>query len=299
MPLWILCFGEIPFHFLLLPRFREPMADNTLELYLDLLKGCLTRSIWQDNQRILEANSPRPAWKQIVARPMLNFLQARNLFIVKRLPYPKERMFDGRAAPEHAETMIGWARLNNIQECALAAIREKVPGDFVETGVWRGGASIFMKGVLRAMGDTERNLWVADSFEGLPAPDAKYPADVKSRLHLMPYLAVSVEQVRANFERYGLLDDRVKFLKGWFKDTLPVAPIQKISVLRLDGDLYESTMDSLTNLYAKVSPGGFIIVDDYGAIEGCRRAIHDFRESNNISEPLLKADWSCVYWRKQ
>jgi O-methyltransferase len=275
------------------------VANMTLELYLDLLKGCLTRSIWQDNQRVLEPTAPRPFWKQILARPLLELLQGRDLFLVKRLPYPKDKMFDGRAAPEHAETMIGWARLNNIQECAIQALKENIPGDFVETGVWRGGASIFMKGVLRAMNDTERNLWVADSFEGLPAPDAKYPADAKSRLHLMPYLAVSLEQVRANFERYGLLDDRVKFLKGWFKDTLPTAPIGKISVLRLDGDLYESTMDSLANLYDKVSSGGFIIVDDYGAIDGCRRAIHDFRTEKNITEPLQKADWSCVYWRKR
>jgi O-methyltransferase len=156
-----------------------------------------------------------------------------------------------------------------------------------------------MRGVLKAYGDTERTVWVADSFEGLPQPDPeRYPADAGDRLWTWPQLAVSVDQVKGNFERYGLLDDRVRFLVGWFKDTLPAAPIERLAVLRLDGDLYESTMDGLRALYHKVSPGGFVIVDDYGAMPGCREAVEDFRTEAGITEPIEQIDWTGVFWRR-
>src|SRR5262249_7246717 len=156
-------------------------------------------------------------------------------------------------------------------------ITHEVPGDFIETGIWRGGACIMLRAVLAAYDVTDRIVWCADSFEGLPPPDAeKYPADAGDRHHTFAPLAVSLEEVKSNFERYGLLDERVKFLKGWFKDTLPSAPIGKLALLRLDGDMYESTMDALVALYDKVVPGGAVIVDDYGAVEGCRRAVSDF-----------------------
>jgi O-methyltransferase len=113
-----------------------------------------------------------------------------------------------------------------------------------------------------------------------------------------PILAVSIDEVRALFSRYGLLDDRVRFLKGWFRDTLPSAPVDTIALLRLDGDLYESTMDALTALYDKVVDGGFVLVDDYGDFPPCRKAVDEFRQQRGIAEPLLTVDWSGAYWRK-
>ena len=152
---------------------------------------------------------------------------------------------------------------------------------------WRGGATIFMRAVLKAYGVTDRYVWVADSFEGLPPPETgKYPHDAGDRLHEARELAVSLEEVKANFERYGLLDDQVRFLKGWFRDTLPAAPIERLAVLRLDGDMYESTMDTLVNLYPKLSEGGYAIVDDYGAIPACRQAVNDYRSANAITEKI-------------
>ncbi|MCX6702924.1 MAG: macrocin O-methyltransferase, partial [Candidatus Wolfebacteria bacterium] len=93
------------------------------------------------------------------------------------------------------------------------------------------------------------------------------------------------------------LDDRVVFLRGWFKDTLPNAPIKKLAVLRLDGDMYGSTMDALENLYHKLSPGGYCIIDDY-SLKNCGRAVDNFREKNKISSPLVWIDYDGVYWRK-
>jgi O-methyltransferase len=135
----------------------------------------------------------------------------------------------------------------------------------------------------------------------MPVPDPKkYPADGRDPLYLYnDCLAVPVEAVKRNFVKYGLLDERVRFLKGWFKDSLPNAPIDRISLLRLDGDLYESTMDILHSLYHKVSPGGYVIVDDYGALDSCRAAIHDFRTQRGIAEPVVSIDWTGAYWRKQ
>jgi O-methyltransferase len=201
--------------------------------------------------------------------------------------------------PSVAHTMIGEKRLANVRELAENVLGTGIQGDFIETGVWRGGACILMRGVLDAWGDTERNVWLADSFEGLPPPDAdKYPADIGDKFYTYPELSVSLEQVKTNFEKYGLLDERVKFLKGWFKDTLHMAPIEKLAILRLDGDMYESTMDALVALYDKVSDGGYIIVDDYHVVEGCKKAIHDFLSSRNLASQLIEIDGVGVYWKK-
>jgi hypothetical protein len=185
-------------------------------------------------------------------------------------------------------------------------IEKRVPGDLIETGVWRGGATIFMRGVLRAYGVDDRNVWVADSFEGLPEPDAEqFP--LEARFHnqavvqkIYQNFAVDLDTVRANFAAYGMLDATVRFLKGWFKDTLPGAPIERLAVMRLDGDYYESTHDALTHLYDKLSPGGYVIIDDYGedAWTYCRRAVDEFRAARGIADPLVRVDDKCCYWRR-
>jgi hypothetical protein len=196
--------------------------------------------------------------------------------------------------------MIGSKRLANIQRCVEDVLRESVPGDFIEAGVWRGGAVIFMRGLLKAHGVDDRCVWAADSFQGLPPPDAeRYPADKGDRLHKFGDIAaISQESVRANFQRYGLLDDQVRFLPGWFKDTLPGVRDNQWAMIRLDGDLYESTMDGLTNLYPSLSVGGYVIVDDYWTSPGCRKAVEDYRSASSIDEPLRKIDRSGVYWQR-
>jgi O-methyltransferase/8-demethyl-8-(2,3-dimethoxy-alpha-L-rhamnosyl)tetracenomycin-C 4'-O-methyltransferase len=200
--------------------------------------------------------------------------------------------------PSEAVTMIGRARMANLRFLCEKVIKQNIPGDFIETGVWRGGACIYMRAICRAYLQNDRKIWVADSFEGLPKPDAeKYPADKGDPHWTLKELAVSIETVKQNFEKFGLLDDQVHFLKGWFKDTLPVAPIKRLAILRLDGDLYESTMDALNALYDKVSENGFVIVDDY-LLETCKKAIIDFRYERKIEAPLIEVDGAAVYWQK-
>ena len=248
--------------------------DVPERLYLDLLKGCLTRLLFPDccvNTQLAPTGQFDP--------------EARRL---------------GQDWPYEAETMIGMQRLDNVEECVRDVLRRNIPGDLVETGVWRGGASILMRAVLKAYGDTSRCVWLVDSFEGLPRANSRlWPADREDRLaDFNDYLGVSLERVQANFQRYGLLDAQVRFLKGWFRDTLPSAPIGPIAVLRLDGDMYESTMDAFNNLYDKVQVGGYIIVDDYGALANCRAAVHDFRNSRGIVDPIQTADWTGAFWQR-
>lgn len=206
---------------------------------------------------------------------------------------------EGNYWPARAHTMIGRKRLRNLRKAIEAAVRDKIPGDILEAGVWRGGACIFARGVLKALGDQTRKVFVADSFQGLPKPDDRYPADEGDQHWQIDYLHSSRDQVMKNFEAYDLLDDQVVFLEGFFEDTLPRAPIESLAVLRLDGDMYSSTIQVLDSLYAKVSPGGFVIVDDYNCLPNCKAAVDDFRTAHGLHQRLHSIDWSGVYWRVQ
>ncbi len=211
---------------------------------------------------------------------------------------PRAREY-GLDWPATAHSMIGLKRMENLRSLATRVIEENIPGDFIETGVWRGGACIMMNAVLETFEASDRLVWVADSFEGLPKPSSdKYPADRGDLHHTHAELAISIEEVKANFAAYGLLNERVRFLKGWFKDTLPNAPIEKLAILRLDGDMYESTMDALVSLYDRLSIGGYVIVDDYGAVPSCQKAVSDFRAQRAIDEPICDIDWTGIFWRK-
>lgn len=203
---------------------------------------------------------------------------------------------DGRINPESADTMIGIPRLTNIQHCIEQVIKNNVEGDLIETGVWRGGACIFMAACLKEHGDN-RKVYVADSFEGLPKPDKKFPADKKDKHHKIEFLKVDLETVKDNFKKYGLLDSNIHFIKGFFSESFKEVPFKKLSILRLDGDMYSSTWDVLTSLYAKLSDGGFCIIDDYH-LPACKKAVNDFRKQNNIEDEIVRIDWTGVYWVK-
>jgi len=227
-----------------------------------------------------------------------DFLKLFKLQLVRNVNVTSESRIEGGVWSNYADTMIGLKRLDNIQLCVETIIKEKIEGDLIETGVWRGGACVFMRAILAAYGIKDRKVFVADSFEGLPEPDENaYPTDRGDKHHINKYLAVSKEDVENNFKKYGLLDDQVWFLKGWFKDTLPGAPIQTLSLLRLDGDMYESTIEALDILYPKLSKGGFCIVDDY-ALPGCKKAVDDYREKHKIDAKMEKIDWTGLFWRK-
>ncbi len=279
----------------------EVLPENA-DLYLDLMKKCLTRIIFPEGYRPIR-NRPLGRLHPVgwALYPLVRPLLARfDVHLCRRVSFDLEARMQGRDWPEEADTMVGLKRLDNLQYCVTEAIRNDVPGDLIETGVWRGGASIFMRAVLKAYGDTARTVWLADSFQGLPKPDGRYQQDAGDRHWVSnQMLGVSLEQVKANFARYGLLDEHVRFLAGWFKDTLPTAPIERLAVLRLDADMYSSTTDVLQALYDKVSPGGHVIIDDYGSTPACRQAVDDFRAQRAIAEPLCEIDAAGVFWQKR
>jgi len=283
-------------------------------LYLDVIKRCLMDSIYWDDPMAaytLFPSANSPAWQRYGFGMLQLLVKPFKVRLVKPYSTPiqdysrwskeeiRRRAESGRCWPLRAHTMIGWKRLENIEYCVNTVLQEHVPGDLIETGVWRGGACIFMRAILKANNDTSRTIWVADSFAGLPSPnESAYPADARDKHHTFKdFLAVPRSEVEANFRRYDLLDDQVRFLEGWFKDTLPTAPIRRLAVLRLDGDMYESTIQALEALYDKVSLGGFVIVDDY-FLPGCRKAVEDFRARRGIHDAIVDIDGRGTYWRK-
>ncbi len=272
-------------------------AANPKELYLDLLKKCLTRYVFGETFHKL---SPRKgSLKSMLYAPARKLLALGQLELVRHVPTDLEKRAEGVDWPLGAETMIGLRRLDNLQDCIRDVLQRGVPGDLIEAGVWRGGATIFMRAALKAYGDCGRIVWVADSFRGLPKPDPhRYPADAGDSHWRYPLLAVPLEEVKANFARYDLLDDRVRFLVGLFHETLLSAPIERLSILRIDADMYGSTMDALRYLYPKLSVGGYVIIDDYGAIPVCRAAVEDFRSERRITEKLEHIDWTGVFWNR-
>lgn len=259
-------------------RTREPRRESAaIRLYLDLLRASLTNTLFVDEPDVED---------EIQTRYVQDFIR---------------HYIEGVAI-----SMCPLARFENLERCMVDVLTHGIPGDLIETGVWRGGTTIFMRAVLKAYEVSDRLVWVADSFEGLPEPDAeRFPLEAKAHIgkvmnKLYKHFAVSLDDVQRNFLAYGLLDEQVRFLKGWFKDTLPTAPINALSILRLDGDYYESTLDGLTNLYDKLSVGGYAIIDDYGEDSWtyCRRAVDEFRRERGIDDPLRSVDSNCYYWKR-
>lgn len=273
------------------------MKGGTPEnLYLDLLKKCITDSL--ADKEYFPAPLPRDFLRHRISRLVVRHLRKKNIRVMREQVIDHAARAEGADWPVRAQTMIGLKRLDHLQQCVETVLKENVPGDLIETGVWRGGTVIFMKAVLKAYGAEDRTVWVADSFEGLPRPNPeKYPMDEGDTFHVHDYLRIPLEEVQENFRRYGLLDEKVRFLKGWFRDTLPEAPVERLAVLRLDGDMYESTTDALTSLYPKLSPGGFVIIDDY-FLRPCRQAVADYREAHGITEEIQWIDRMGAFWRR-
>jgi len=304
-----------------------PAEADAKALYLDLIKRALANILYEDV----------PSWI---------FDRASNK-IVAAERFHLEHRITGEDSPTTAHTMIGMKRLDNIQFCLEEVLKNKVPGDVIETGVLAGGATIFMRAILKAHKDKRRRVFVCDSFMAQPTvpapklaqwllkaaasvpdkawqrqlfnilqtvnpvkslPHAQNPGDdlVEYAMQILqngdkmaiPKRDTSLEGVRANFARYGLLDEQVVFVKGYFSETLPDLDSNALSLIRLDGDLYESTMDSLENLYPKLSHGGYCIIDDFSTLTDCRKAVENYRAKHGITDALQTIDYQAVFWQK-
>lgn len=200
--------------------------------------------------------------------------------------------------PLQGLTMTSQRRLADLQACVRTLIEDGVAGDLIEAGSWRGGSSILMRATLDSLGDRDRTVWVADSFQGFQRePEDEGEGELGAFLKAYDFLAVSEEEVRASFARLGL-EQGVRFVAGFFEETLPGLTGGRWALLRLDGDTREATAVALESLYDGIAPGGYVIVDDYGVAEECRAAVDDFRRARGIDEPLEVVDWTCVRWRR-
>ena len=270
--------------------------------YLDLLARALVNLIYPEHElRVdhLEREGARPT--AIAQRRLMRDIryahaeQFTELIEAKRDGLP----WRGRPSPD-AHTMIGLRRLENLERCAVRVFADEVPGDFLEAGVCRGGASVFLRALQVAYDEEARVTWVADSFAGLPEPS--HPVDVAAGLDFseprQPWLAASLPAVRETFATYDLLSDGVRFLPGWFAESLPDAAVERLALLRIDADLHSSTSEALTALYDRVSPGGYVVVDDYNSVEACRVAVDGFLAARGIRAEIRPIDRNAVFWRK-
>jgi hypothetical protein len=293
--------------------FREKPMSTQRSAYLSLLKQCLSGQIYDPGQGpemvtraqaaalLREANTLFAPWLAPSGDTVESFLGATTASaqasFAEQLSLSLNRMHRDRTA----DTMADRASIDHLHTCVEHVLRHDVPGDLIETGIWKGGLTVLMRGILQAHDSTDRVVWAADSFQGLPRPDAGQNLKDAIWFHLfspLDGLSISYEYVRAVFRKYRLLDDQVRFLRGWFADTLPAVPIGQLAVMRLDGDWYESTRLALEVLYPKLSPGGFVIIDDYGLPFGCRQAVDEYRAACGIVEPVQWVNHQVVCWQK-
>jgi len=202
-------------------------------------------------------------------------------------------------------TMTSVERLYALHQAMSTISRHRIPGDIVECGVWRGGSLMMAAYGLKAAGDTTRRLVACDTFEGHPRPDAELDRDVWGRdmaaVHdemaaaKQPWARVDLEEVRANLESTGYPSENIVLVKGMVEETLPSDAIKDIAVLRLDTDWYASTKHILETLYSRLSYGGVLIVDDYGHMDGARRATDEFVASCPDVLHLIHVDYAGVF----
>jgi O-methyltransferase/8-demethyl-8-(2,3-dimethoxy-alpha-L-rhamnosyl)tetracenomycin-C 4'-O-methyltransferase len=190
-------------------------------------------------------------------------------------------------------TLLSKSQLDLIEHALVTVERNKVPGDLIEAGIWRGGAVIFMRAMLDAYAVRKRRVFAADSFAGIPL-NTRATGDPVDKW--TDRWAASLEDVKGNIRRFGLLDQRIEFIIGFFEDTLGSLANERFAIARLDSDSYDSVETSLEHLYPRLSKGGFLIIDDWH-LAGCRQAVEDYRARNGIFDPVEVVDGN-GYWVK-
>jgi hypothetical protein len=209
-------------------------------------------------------------------------------------------------------TMVPTESLIDLARLVRAVLARDIPGDFVECGVWRGGASFLMADLLRQAGVRGRKAWLFDSFEGLPPPDAIDGSAALAYAHdpngpKFDNCRATLEEVQGYAAELSLMP-YTEFVKGWFDQTLPAqrGRIGPIALLRIDGDWYSSVRCCLDNLYDQVVDGGFVVLDDYYTYDGCAIAVHEFlgerRLAHRIENVVGSSDgpesYQCALFRK-
>jgi O-methyltransferase len=193
-------------------------------------------------------------------------------------------------------SMAGPNEINQIYDLMKDIDKKNIPGDLIESGVWKGGMSIWMKAILNNSKHKQRKLYLFDTFSHFPNAHQGKDKEIDPVTQILFHNPPSIDDVKNNFKKFNLLDKNVIFVQGDLLKTVPRTPIDNIAILRLDADYYEPTMVVLENYYFKISKGGYVIIDDYNnEYLDCRTAVDDFRNKNGISNPILQSN-GAVYW---
>lgn len=200
-------------------------------------------------------------------------------------------------------TMTSSERVNALIDAVQYVVRNKIDGAMVECGVWKGGSSMAIALTLKKMGVENRDLYLYDTFSGMSAPsdidvsiggaDANEKfAKTKTSEDASDWCLSSLEQVKENVLSTGYAKERFYFIKGKVEDTIPKQIPNKIALLRLDTDWYESTKHELIHLFPLLEPNGVLIIDDYGHWEGAKKAVDEYISDNNIRILLNRIDYT-------
>ncbi|HEX3688727.1 MAG TPA: TylF/MycF/NovP-related O-methyltransferase [Solirubrobacteraceae bacterium] len=271
------------------PSGRVPPLSGDAEAlrtaYLELLKLSLCDLTGADTREVRWTGDNRVFWRTLTDEQQLTHRR------------------EGKDWPLAGLTMIGLQRLGDLQRCVETIVGDGVPGDLIEAGAWRGGASILIRATLDSLGARDRTLWVADSFQGFPpADDSSSAADreLEAAMHRIGYLAPGLETVRGYFDRFGV-QEGVRFVPGFFEETMDGLRGGSWALIRLDADTYRATKLGLEALYDGLAPGGYVVVDDYFhpyLPESCRLAVDEFRAQRGIEDPIEQIDWNGARWRR-
>lgn len=248
---------------------RTASVTASREAYLDLIKRSVTNYAYLGGDRAFEDfrcvthyDLRQAAWKiDPLARPL---------------------------------SLLTKGQLDLIEKIAVALDQRGVPGDFIEAGIWRGGAVILMRALIDAYGMANRRVFAADSFAGIPRNERgrNDPVDLWKDRWVAP-----LDEVRQNIARFGLLDERIVFVQGFFADSLKTLSGERFSLIRLDSDSYDSVETSLEYLYPLLSKGGVVIIDDWH-LDGCKGAVVDYRSRYGIDDKIYVFDGN-AYWTKR
>ena len=283
------------------------MTDKNIDKieikYLDLVKKTVVADFYPFTY--LDIDYPTSNFIKRIIKKIIIKTISKNKISIKKTLTPDE-VENGSERSSLSFSMVGKKRLNNVHKLIDRIFKDNIEGDFLEAGIWKGGIIIFMRACLLAYNDKNRKVWGIDSFKGLPPLDVhNFPEDKIFEKILDDWnrqeMIVSKKEVIENINKFDLYDNQVELIEGWFSDVFKKNyNIKKLSLCRIDGDLYQSTYEALVGLYPKISLGGYVIIDDYGLWSGaCKKAVDRFREENNINSELIKIDWAGVYWRKE
>jgi len=191
-------------------------------------------------------------------------------------------------------TAVFVPRLVALYKLSEEINRGPVPGDIVECGVYNGGSAAVMASLCEKS-PISRNVWLFDSFEGLPKPTDKDGAEAPG---YEGWCHGDLSKVRKVLRKLRIPESRVHIVKGWFQDTFLKVEIPQIAILHIDADWYESVKLCLEKFYDSVQPGGYVVLEDYGDWEGCRIATDEFLKNRVLDVKLIQVDYTGFYFQK-